>query len=444
MVTKPKKSQKVEGITLNSAGYNTPAKGINCSTVRNLVQNIHYADNIQNIKIQVFPDSPEVWVTDPDGKTDEDRTAELKADFARVKGYEAMLLTFPGVMDWGCSVKSVGYEFVEGKYRVSEIRNLPSESFCMFQNGTIVNPLMPGIVTVGDETEVYQYIEDTGATLRIDNFTIVRDESTPYPSGRAYSLPVYKVIAAIEFADVACQQQVNRVGAPIIMPKILEDYAGDGTELNAWFVKFGRQWGKDTGFLIPQGVEFPDLKITESTTAQEYKQQCINYINLFFNPTSVFSNEGSSLSSSDSSKAEIWAAFIGGLQSIMETWIVKVFQAALEWNGYNGYEVHIELKRPSIDRSAERREQVKLAIEGKAITIDEIRDNLPELELREMSDEVRAELSELYKATSPVMTFGNVTPGFTKKEDNEITNIEEEYLNIDTKLMEKVLGLLSK
>ena len=128
----------------------------------------------------------------------------------------------------------------------------------------------------------------------------------------------------------------------------------------------------------------------------------------------------------------------------METWIIKVFQAALEWNGYNGYEVHIELKRPSIDRSAERREQVKLAIEGKAITIDEIRDNLPELELREMSDEVRAELSELYKATSPVMTFGNVTPGFTKKEDKEIVNIEDEYLNIDTKLMEKVLGLLSK
>ena len=73
----------------------------------------------------------------------------------------------------------------KGKYRVSEIRNLPSESFCMFQNGTIVNPLMPGIVTVGDETEVYQYIEDTGATLRIDNFTIVRDESTPYPSGQS-------------------------------------------------------------------------------------------------------------------------------------------------------------------------------------------------------------------------------------------------------------------
>lgn len=127
----------------------------------------------------------------------------------------------------------------------------------------------------------------------------------------------------------------------------------------------------------------------------------------------------------------------------METWIIRVFQAALEWNGYDGYEVHIELKRPSIDRSAERREQVKLAIDGKAITIDEIRDNLPELELREMTPEVKAELAELYKS-APVMTFGNVTPGFTKKEDDEITDIKEEYLNIDTNVLEIVLGLLSK
>ncbi len=442
MVSRTKKAPPAEGISTNSTGYNTPEKGITPYTVRKLIKNIHYADNIQNIKIQVFPAPPEVWVEDADGETDPDRTKELREDFARVNGYAAMLLTYPGIMHWGCAVKSVGYEMDNGRYRVAEIRNLPCESFQMPMDGTIVNPLMPGITIVNGEPAVYQYIEDTGVTVKLDNYILIRDEATPYPSGSAYSMPVYKVVASVEFADLACQQQVNRIGAPIIMPKIIDDYNGDGSDINSWFKKFGNRWGKDTGFLIPQGVEFPDLKITESTSAVDYKQKCIDYIDLFFNPTSVYSNEGNVLSSSDSLKAEIWAAFIGGLQSIMEEWICKVFQAAFEWNGYTGYTVHIQLKRPSIDRSAERREQVRLGIEGKALTVDEIRDNLPDLDLKDMTPELKAELAETYKAAEPTGIFGNVTPGFTKKEDKEIRDIAKEFETVDERFDKKVLELL--
>lgn len=79
-------------------------------------------------------------------------------------------------------------------------------------------------------------------------------------------------------------------------------------------------------------------------------------------------------------------------------------------NGYENRFVRIRFKRPELDRSAEVREQIKVGIEGKAITIEEIRDNLVELNLKDTDDEIIKKLEEQYKSAPVPPMFGNVAP----------------------------------
>ena len=83
----------------------------------------------------------------------------------------------------------------------------------------------------------------------MNGFTIVRDKARRIH--RVKRIVCRYVIAAI-ICSVACQQQVNRVGCSYYHAENLEDYAGDGTELDAWFVGSVGSGSKDTGFMIPR------------------------------------------------------------------------------------------------------------------------------------------------------------------------------------------------
>jgi hypothetical protein len=100
---------------------------------------------------------------------------------------------------------------------------------------------------------------------------------------------------------------------------------------------------------------------------------------------------------------QVWNNFIGGTQAWIEYAYEEMMQPVLMANGYNDRYVQIRLKRPSIDRAGVKTEQVKTAISGKAILPSEIRSNLPDLDLPEMTDEIKAELETEYAGAG----FGN-------------------------------------
>jgi len=114
---------------------------------------------------------------------------------------------------------------------------------------------MPGVVWDVKEkrVRVFQTLDDTLALHELKNFTIIRDPSAPFPAGRAYCLPAYHIIGAIDHANKAADQQVHRVGAPLIFPQITETITAD---LKTWGDNFVRTWGKDTGFVIPPAWRF--------------------------------------------------------------------------------------------------------------------------------------------------------------------------------------------
>ena len=80
------------------------------------------------------------------------------------------------------------------------------------------NPLMPGVVWDVKEkrVRVFQTLDDTLALHELKNFTIIRDPSTPFPAGRAYCLPAYHVIGAIDHANKAAERLLFRVGHSVL------------------------------------------------------------------------------------------------------------------------------------------------------------------------------------------------------------------------------------
>jgi hypothetical protein len=216
---------------------------------------------------------------------------------------------------------------------------------------------------------------------------------------------------------------VHRVGAPLIFPQITETITAD---LKTWGDNFVRNWGKDTGFVIPPGVAFPDVKIRETQTAADRLKLLVSWLEVYFNPTTVLqSGAGTVIGASDSGAMRVWNNFIGGTQAWIEEQYEAFLQPVLAANGYDDLNVRIQLKRPELDRSEVIVNQLRVGIEGRALTREDIRRNLSELDLGELTDEVRAELDATY-AAAPAL-FENLA-GFTRKEGRRVSAAERKII----------------
>ena len=431
--TRVTRGTKAEGeVSFQSSENAYTAPKITPETARNYFdQNIHLATQIVNLLPQVFPGAPDIYVEDRDLERVDDLSRWIARTAESVGVYPSMKASWIDTMSHGCSVKSAGYVFRNGRYEIDEIRDLPAITFRQPPRtlGTFQappNPLMPGIIwdTKEKRVRVFQTLDDTLALHELKNFTIIRDPSAPFPAGRAYCLPAYHVIGAIDHANKAADQQVHRVGAPLIFPQITETITAD---LKTWGDNFVRNWGKDTGFVIPPGVAFPDVKIRENQTAADRLKLLVSWLEVYFNPTTVLqSGAGTVIGASDSGAMRVWNNFIGGTQAWIEEQYEAFLQPVLTVNGYDDLNVRIQLKRPELDRSEVIVNQLRVGIEGRALTRDDIRRNLSELDLGELTDEVRAELDATY-AAAPATLFENLA-GFTRKEGRRVSAAERKII----------------
>lgn len=431
---------KAEGdeISATASGGRYLAPAVTAENAARYLHNIHAATQIVNLQMQIFPGPPRIWVEDEKGEPDEKLTDWIKATAEKVMLYPAIQIAWYECMGFGCSVKSPGYSRAGGKYELTEIRNLPAVRFSQYPGrGDIQNELMPGIVVNGsDEVEVYQTSADGTTLNKINNFEIITDPTSPKPAGEAYLLPIYPIIAAIDHTNRASDQQVNRVGAPSVFVQLEEETP----QIAEWAKKFVRRWGKDTSFVLPRGVSFPDVKIRETRTAEERLKTLVQWIESYFNPTTVL-QKGNSMGASDTGAARVWANFIGGTQAWLESAFEDMFKPMLAANGYENRFVRIRFKRPELDRSAEVREQIKVGIEGKAITTEEIRDNLVELNLKDTDDEIIKKLEEQYKSAPVPPMFGNVTPPEQLKQEG---TTEKRINRAHDKALKQLIALIGE
>lgn len=442
-----KKKKEAEGIKNVSAPWNVSPDKVTPENIPMFQSNIHYQTGINNLTAQVFAGRPELWVTDAEGETDETLTEELKQEFERLGCYDLMMDVLADCYGYGAAVFSVGMDREGGAYHITEIRHLPSQTFRQHHSSanSIVNPLLPGIeVTPDGETEVWQTNLKTFQQTKLENVTIVRLPGTPNPSGSAYMYPVYHLISMIEFASKAETQQVNRVGAPILLPKV-SDEAGEDIykDLQDWARQFTKNWGKDTVGLIPPGIEFPTLNFRENTVAQTAVDRWVKWIHDYLNPMAQMQETGG-LGTSDSGRMEMWANFITSRQEMCESWLEDEFNLILQANGYSGYHTNIQLKRPSIDRANTKLQYLAFAKQAGAVTAREIRDNMTDiLELQEWSDDIEQKLKEDNQSSALASIFSNVSDGFEGKEESQVERLEKKLREINEsseQALKKIMG----
>jgi len=321
---------------------------------------------------------------------------------------------------------------------MTELRDLPAVSFHQYPgHGDVTNSLMPGIIYHNGEVEVWQTVGNMLQQQRIDNYAIIMEPTGPKPAGEAYAMPVYPVIAAINHTNKAADQQVYRVGAPSIFLK-LESTMTD--EMKTYTDSFLKKWGKNTGFVLPKELTPIDPKFRESDSAEKRLTQLVQWVDSYFNPTTVLKQSGgTSIGSSDKGSAQIWANFIGGQQAWIEEAFEEFFKPLLAANGYEERYVRIQLKRPELDRSAEIREQIETGLRAKAITIEEVRNNLKELELSETTPELQIALKEQYKSPVAAGLFGNV--GELPGEEEAMQKTEARLKEINDRTKAAILKL---
>ena len=434
---------EAQGKTSVSAAWNIKPSKVTPENIPRFQSNIHYQDALCDITRQVYTAPPEIWVTDAEGEQDDALTADTIRQFEETNAWDIMQFIIPDVYGWGASIISPSVELRGGRYELTELRHLPAESFRWLPPNAglefiVPNPLLPGIgVRPDNSVEVWQTNLRDGMQIPITNCRIIRLHGTPEPSGAAFMYPCYFLLAMIDFAMQAEVQQVNRVGAPILLPKVSEEASEEEyAALQDWFKQFGRKWGKDTACLIPPGIEFPSLNIREGTVAQQFVNQCVDWIRAFTNPMAQMQQaNGSGIGSSDSGRMEMWATYIASLQSLAEHWLEELFNHVLRANGYAEHHTHIRLKRPSVDRSALKLSYIQAGVAAKAITTEEVRDNMTDiLELKQTTPELIRELEVQYPAVMSL--FGNVSedvPNFSKAEDRIMAKTQERILEANDK-----------
>lgn len=434
--------KEAQGKTAVSSAWAIKPSKVTAGTIPEMQANIHYQDALCDITRQVYQMPPEVWVTDKDGEQDDALTAEVLQQFEATNAWDVMQFIVPDVYGWGACIISPGIEKRGGKYVLTELRHLPPESFRMTPPNLTLdysapNPLLPGIGIRTDGTvEAWQTNFQTGTQTSIENYRLIRLHGTPEPSGAAFMYPVYFLIAMIDYAMQAEVQQVNRVGAPVLLPKVSDEASEEEyAALQGWFREFGKSWGKDTASLIPPGIEFPTLNVREGTVAQQFVNQCVDWIRAFCNPMSQMQQaNGAGIGSSDSGRMEMWAAYIASLQSLSEHWLEELFDYVLQANGYADYHTHIRLKRPSVDRSALKLQYIQAGVAAKAITTEEVRDNMTDvLELKETTPELIRELETQYPMVMSMFNTAEDVPNFSRAEDRIMSKTQEQIIEANEK-----------
>jgi len=411
-------------------------------------QNIHLRGNLDNMQPQIFPEPVAVSVLDDKGEPDDKLTMWMQEQTTAAGLDASMQISWSECMWAGCSVKSVGLKRTGTLIELDEIRDLPAVSFREPPSShfdDISNPLMPGIIydPKTKETRAWQTSGNDFTQTEIKNFTIIRDPVTPKPSGESYCLPVYPVISMIDHANQAANQQVSRTGAPLIFPTFTAKMT---TDLAKWGKDFMRRWGKNTGFTIPEGVDFLDPKIHETSTAEDRLKLLIDWINFYFNPTTVLSSgTGTTIGASDSGAMAIWNNYVGGIQHWLEQGYEEILQPVLDLNGYTGYRIKIRLPRPTVDRTEVIRQQTLVAIKGKAILPGEIRTVLPDLDLPETTPEIEAKLKEQYPEKSTAVGFGNVADvkNYSTQEEKIIGKTDKKLSDADAEFLKEIYEILS-
>jgi hypothetical protein len=310
------------------------------------------------------------------------------------------------------------------EYHLIKLRHLPAESFGTQPYGRpfLYSDIMQGIVIspYDGSVEYFQtlYMPQNNAPpgpvvstqflqTKLTNIVTIKDPAFPDLAGKPVMLPIFPLIAMLDFTWQAQVQRVNRIGAPILFLKIINPQGND--------IEYGQlllqNWGKNSGFQLRANFEIIEPGIQDSGSALETIDALNKLITQYFNPANqVQRSENAPLSGASGSEKEMVDDYTRNVHSWLETQWSHILQEYLDVNGYEGYTVEVDIPDPSIDRSTIELQQADKLFTTKTGLPNEIRKKLGVDELDEAG---LAELKEYYASLpqpSPFGAFGGAEP----------------------------------
>lgn len=332
-----------------------------------------YTQVFSKISYLIFHQPYTMEILDLEEKNDEKLAKRFRqmADNPDVNLWQQMKNTWFAVCNPGAYLVSPGIDYLENNFiGLTELRCLPPESFSSPGSSKNVilaqGEFLQGIVKESDGKIHYYQTQDTGAILEIQNCFHIRSPVYSYDvAGKPFIKVLIKTLNKLGFINDGIIQANNRAAAPSMFLRVnvrhntrtskdwlKEDYAQSKSIL--------KSYSKDTLFPIPENFEPIKIDGTVSNIGLDSEERYTKRFMSAFDPTDVLSKgDGSIIGGNSGAEADLYRAYITGLQtSICDGW-VPLFQRILEYNGFKGYKFILKIPPLEFDDETLNLERAK-------------------------------------------------------------------------------------
>ena len=406
--------------------------------IRKYQDNVYAAGVYHRQRNILFREKYKLVITDPTGETDTDECTAIMNDMVKMLdavmvqphtyGLQAAIqMSWADTFWFGLSLFNPVWDWEGNEYTLLKLRHLPAESFGTQPYGRpfLYSDIMQGIVIspYDGSVEYFQtlYMPQNNAPpgpvvstqflqTKLTNIVTIKDPSFPDLAGRPVMLPVFPLIAMLDFTWQAQVQRVNRIGAPVLFLKIINPQGND--------IEYGQlllqNWGKNSAFQLRANFELVKPELSDSGSALETIEALDKLIVQYFNPSAQMQRGRSQtpMSGSSGSEKEMIDDYVRNVHQWLEEQWSHILQEYLDVNDYAGYTVMLDIPDPSIDRSEIELKQSIAGAQDGTMTTNEIRKLRGQDELDEAGIEaLRMDVEARKPAPMPFAGAGNSEPG---------------------------------
>jgi len=450
---KPKASEEAveEGVVYVAASgsyYSKPQ--IDAKKIRDCTRNNYLADQVAKLRAQIFTERYMIEVRDPKDEIDEElQTRELQMFEAKdVSLWTRMQQTWEDVWYWGPALFNPVWE-MEGSERVlTKLRRLPPNSFAQAPMGvmTTYSEILQGVV-LNDQGEIEWWQSPSELDMRqvqLSNVFMVTDPTSTELAGTSKIIPLVPLITMLDFCWQAQMQKVNRVGAPTLFIKVMNPVKNATRDDVAYANIILKSWGKGTAYQLRENMEVVELDITDNEAALNTIEALKTRIREFFAPAALMQKEGDTIGGNAAAEKDLFDMWIEGQHQWVEDAFSALAQEYLDSNGYEGYTARVRIGAQNVGIGELEAKQAQVGFQTQALTVNEIRRKLGEVDL---SEEELAKLAEAYSRLIKQQS-GPGFPFVMKEHDLEhMPGVEEKAYDLRLKrlyddLSDRVIGAL--
>jgi len=250
---------------------------------------------------------------------------------------------------WPAFIFSDTIEEVDGKIQVTEIRDLPPETFGTAGNyGTdsVYGKILRGIVREADGI-IHYWQDQQGGTIEIEPCHHFKSHIYSYNvDGVPILTPVYKLIPKMGMAWDGLMQanlRANVLFMRINKPGMLSDGKTSNWNYSNNILK---NYNRNTYFTIGPDMEPIELDGPVSGIALDTINELTKLILSIIFSKDFTAKDGTLIGGSTAGETSLFKSAIIGLQKqMLKPWI-PYFTRILEWNGFSGFSVELKLPEP--------------------------------------------------------------------------------------------------